>query len=319
MSFPPAVRPSPALAPSAAEAAALERELLEDYRFGRQQLVELCGQASAVAVAKAFPLPSLPRKQRTVLVVCGPEQNGAVGLVCARHLRVFVSRRLPRGGRGWGWRERETPLPPRRDPAPGAPELRPLPRWRPRSRPPTRRRRPHSCPPMRRAPAPGPPRRALAATGVRAHHLLPHAPAGAAAPGPDHAVREDGHPVPVVPARRGAAHQRRLRAGGGRRAGPRRGSRRGRGALCPRAGRAEAAVHPAREPGRPLRHAPAPCRRVAARPGRHRRELTALRPARAGLREAPVAGGRGPGSEREKPPKPSTSGPGARAECDASA
>uniref|UniRef100_A0A2K5SBT5 YjeF N-terminal domain-containing protein 3 n=1 Tax=Cebus imitator TaxID=2715852 RepID=A0A2K5SBT5_CEBIM len=72
-----------------AEAAALERELLEDYRFGRQQLVELCGHASAVAVTKAFPLPALSRRQRTVLVVCGPEQNGAVGLVCARHLRVF--------------------------------------------------------------------------------------------------------------------------------------------------------------------------------------------------------------------------------------
>ncbi|XP_030791996.1 yjeF N-terminal domain-containing protein 3 [Rhinopithecus roxellana] len=38
---------------------------------------------------QAFPLPALSRKQRTVLVVCGPEQNGAVGLVCARHLRVF--------------------------------------------------------------------------------------------------------------------------------------------------------------------------------------------------------------------------------------
>lgn len=75
--------------PSAAEAAALERELLEDYRFGRQQLVELCGHASAVAVTKVFPLPALSRKQRTVLVVCGPEHNGAVGLVCARHLRVF--------------------------------------------------------------------------------------------------------------------------------------------------------------------------------------------------------------------------------------
>ncbi|KAM9732404.1 yjeF N-terminal domain-containing protein 3 isoform 1-T1 [Dama dama] len=74
---------------STAEAAALERELLEDYRFGRQQLVEWCGHASAVAVTKAFPLPALPRKQRTALVVCGPEQNGAVGLVCARHLRVF--------------------------------------------------------------------------------------------------------------------------------------------------------------------------------------------------------------------------------------
>ncbi|XP_012883760.1 PREDICTED: yjeF N-terminal domain-containing protein 3 [Dipodomys ordii] len=77
--------------PSAAEVATLEWELLEEYRFGRQQLAELCGQASAVAVTKAFPLPSLPRKQRTVLVVCGPGQNGAVGLVCARHLRIFVS------------------------------------------------------------------------------------------------------------------------------------------------------------------------------------------------------------------------------------
>ncbi|XP_069864059.1 yjeF N-terminal domain-containing protein 3 [Dipodomys merriami] len=74
---------------SAAEVATLERELLEEYHFGRQQLAELCGQASAVAVTKAFPLPSLPRKQRTVLVVCGPGQNGAVGLVCARHLRIF--------------------------------------------------------------------------------------------------------------------------------------------------------------------------------------------------------------------------------------
>ncbi|XP_059100470.1 yjeF N-terminal domain-containing protein 3 [Peromyscus eremicus] len=79
----------PDSARSTSEAAALERELLDEYRFGRQQLVELCGHASAVAVTKAFPLPSLSRKQRTVLVVCGPEQNGAVGLACARHLRVF--------------------------------------------------------------------------------------------------------------------------------------------------------------------------------------------------------------------------------------
>ncbi|KAM9685381.1 LOW QUALITY PROTEIN: yjeF N-terminal domain-containing protein 3 [Trichechus inunguis] len=74
---------------SIAQAAALERELLEDYRFGRQRLAELCDHASAVAVTKVFPLAALSRKQRTVLVVCGPEQNGAVGLVCARHLQVF--------------------------------------------------------------------------------------------------------------------------------------------------------------------------------------------------------------------------------------
>lgn len=47
-----------------------------------------------------FPLPTLSRKQRTVLVVCGPEQNGAVGLVCARHLRVFVSSKDPVGFSG---------------------------------------------------------------------------------------------------------------------------------------------------------------------------------------------------------------------------
>lgn len=51
---------------------------------------ELLAFAFAV-LCQVFPLPALPRKQRTALVVCGPEQNGAVGLACARHLRVFVS------------------------------------------------------------------------------------------------------------------------------------------------------------------------------------------------------------------------------------
>lgn len=41
---------------SISEAAALERELLDEYRFGRQQLVELCGHGSAVAVAKVLAL-----------------------------------------------------------------------------------------------------------------------------------------------------------------------------------------------------------------------------------------------------------------------
>lgn len=30
-----------------------------------------------------------------MLVVCGPAQNGAIGLVCARHLRIFVGIFLP--------------------------------------------------------------------------------------------------------------------------------------------------------------------------------------------------------------------------------
>ncbi|XP_066422355.1 yjeF N-terminal domain-containing protein 3 isoform X2 [Molothrus aeneus] len=82
-------RPRPLRPRSQAEAEAMEKELLEDYRFGRQQLIEIWGHACAVAVTKAFPLRSLRRRQPTLLVACGPAQNGAVGLVCARHLRSF--------------------------------------------------------------------------------------------------------------------------------------------------------------------------------------------------------------------------------------
>lgn len=45
---------------------------------------------------QVFPLWSLEKRQPTVLVVCGPDQNGCVGLACARHLRVFVSNRTTR-------------------------------------------------------------------------------------------------------------------------------------------------------------------------------------------------------------------------------
>ncbi|KAJ0032309.1 hypothetical protein NQD34_002390 [Periophthalmus magnuspinnatus] len=74
---------------SKGEAAAIETELLKDYRFGQQQLIEIWGQACALAITKAYPLSSLSKKQPTVLVICGPDQNGSIGLVCARHLRIF--------------------------------------------------------------------------------------------------------------------------------------------------------------------------------------------------------------------------------------
>lgn len=74
---------------SKGEAAAIETELLRDYRFGQQQLIEIWGHACALAVTKAYPLSSLSKKQPTVLVICGPDQNGSIGLVCARHLRIF--------------------------------------------------------------------------------------------------------------------------------------------------------------------------------------------------------------------------------------
>ncbi|XP_061593721.1 yjeF N-terminal domain-containing 3 isoform X4 [Cololabis saira] len=75
---------------SKGEATAIESELLKDYRFGQQQLIEIWGQACAIAITKAYPLGSLTKKQPTVLVICGPDQHGSIGLVCARHLRIFV-------------------------------------------------------------------------------------------------------------------------------------------------------------------------------------------------------------------------------------
>ncbi|XP_034036173.1 yjeF N-terminal domain-containing protein 3 [Thalassophryne amazonica] len=74
---------------SKVEAAAIESELLRDYRFGQQQLIEIWGHACAIAITKVYPLSSLLKKQPTVLVICGPDQNGSIGLVCARHLRIF--------------------------------------------------------------------------------------------------------------------------------------------------------------------------------------------------------------------------------------
>jgi len=40
---------------------------------------------------QSYPRESLTKSKGTVLVVCGPGFNGAVGLVCARYLRIFVS------------------------------------------------------------------------------------------------------------------------------------------------------------------------------------------------------------------------------------
>lgn len=78
--LPPGPSPAPSSTPGLSFPAGL----------GRGERSELLLLAFAFAVpCQVFPLPALPRKQRTALVVCGPEQNGAVGLACARHLRVF--------------------------------------------------------------------------------------------------------------------------------------------------------------------------------------------------------------------------------------
>uniref|UniRef100_A0A3Q2LNW9 NAD(P)H-hydrate epimerase n=1 Tax=Equus caballus TaxID=9796 RepID=A0A3Q2LNW9_HORSE len=71
------------------EAQAVDEELFNEYQFSVDQLMELAGLSCATAIAKAYPPTSMSRSPPTVLVVCGPGNNGGDGLVCARHLKLF--------------------------------------------------------------------------------------------------------------------------------------------------------------------------------------------------------------------------------------
>ncbi|XP_013881115.1 NAD(P)H-hydrate epimerase [Austrofundulus limnaeus] len=71
------------------EAQKIDEELFSDYGFSVDQLMELAGLSCATAVTRAYPLTALVRSRPSLLVICGPGNNGGDGLVCARHLRLF--------------------------------------------------------------------------------------------------------------------------------------------------------------------------------------------------------------------------------------
>lgn len=70
---------------SQTEAANLDQELFNEYKFSVDQLMELAGLSVATAVAHVYP----PSAHKNALVVCGPGNNGGDGLVAARHMVSF--------------------------------------------------------------------------------------------------------------------------------------------------------------------------------------------------------------------------------------
>lgn len=71
------------------EAQHIDEELFSEYSFSVDQLMELAGLSCATAITKAYPLSSLMKSRPSLLVICGPGNNGGDGLVCARHLKLF--------------------------------------------------------------------------------------------------------------------------------------------------------------------------------------------------------------------------------------
>lgn len=69
---------------TATQAAAIDAALMSpQYGFSLVQLMELAGLSVAQAVYKTKAPPA------TVVIVCGPGNNGGDGLVAARHLKLF--------------------------------------------------------------------------------------------------------------------------------------------------------------------------------------------------------------------------------------
>uniref|UniRef100_A0A914YTH0 NAD(P)H-hydrate epimerase n=1 Tax=Panagrolaimus superbus TaxID=310955 RepID=A0A914YTH0_9BILA len=66
------------------EAINIDKELFNEYGFSVDQLMELAGLSCAQAIYSFYPKPS------KCLIIVGPGNNGGDGIVCARHLKLFV-------------------------------------------------------------------------------------------------------------------------------------------------------------------------------------------------------------------------------------
>ncbi|CAB9518144.1 YjeF N-terminal domain-containing protein 3 [Seminavis robusta] len=74
---------------NAADAAALDVELMTEPGFSLEQLMELAGLSCAEAIYQVVEERRQQSETPRILLVCGPGNNGGDGLVAARHLVMF--------------------------------------------------------------------------------------------------------------------------------------------------------------------------------------------------------------------------------------
>ena len=66
----------------------MDQELFNEYSFSVDQLMEVAGLCVATCIAKSYKSDDF--KNKTVLIICGPGNNGGDGFVAARHLTLYV-------------------------------------------------------------------------------------------------------------------------------------------------------------------------------------------------------------------------------------
>ena len=67
------------------QAKQLDVDLMGKYKFSLSQLMEIAGLAVAQVVKREYD----SEKYKSVIILCGPGNNGGDGLVAARYLTLF--------------------------------------------------------------------------------------------------------------------------------------------------------------------------------------------------------------------------------------
>ena len=73
---------------NAETSALVDKELMGEYNYSIDQLMEIAGLTVAKVINKEFILKN-KLKNKKIIILCGPGNNGGDGLVCSRYLKEF--------------------------------------------------------------------------------------------------------------------------------------------------------------------------------------------------------------------------------------